>query len=58
MSTVDSFGAKDVLDVNGTQYEIYRLQALKGAEALPYSLKILLENLPVSYTHLTLPTKA
>ena len=45
MSTVDSFGAKDVLDVNGTQYEIYRLQALKGAEALPYSLKILLENL-------------
>ncbi|MFB6574463.1 aconitate hydratase AcnA [Kocuria palustris] len=45
MSTVDSFGAKDVLDVNGTQYEIYRLKALKGAEALPYSLKILLENL-------------
>ncbi|PZO68958.1 MAG: aconitate hydratase AcnA [Kocuria palustris] len=45
MSTVDSFGAKDVLDVNGTQYEIYRLQALKGAENLPYSLKILLENL-------------
>ena len=45
MSTVDSFGAKDVLDVNGTQYEIYRLRALKGAENLPYSLKILLENL-------------
>ncbi|GLU86825.1 UNVERIFIED_CONTAM: aconitate hydratase AcnA [Kocuria sp. CPCC 205295] len=45
MSTVDSFGAKDVLDVNGTQYEIYRLKALKGAENLPYSLKILLENL-------------
>ncbi|MCT1601688.1 aconitate hydratase AcnA [Kocuria sp. p3-SID1433] len=45
MSTLDSFGAKDVLDVNGTQYEIYRLKALKGAETLPYSLKILLENL-------------
>ncbi|WP_144792662.1 aconitate hydratase AcnA [Kocuria palustris] len=45
MSTVDSFGAKDVLDVNGTQYEIYRLNALEGAKKLPYSLKVLLENL-------------
>ncbi|NHU84352.1 aconitate hydratase AcnA [Kocuria sp. JC486] len=45
MSTVDSFGAKGVLDVNGTEYEIYRLNVLEGAKKLPYSLKVLLENL-------------
>ncbi len=45
MSTVDSFGAKDVLNVKGTEYEIYRLDKVKGSEKLPYSLKILLENL-------------
>ena len=43
--TVDSFGAKGVLNVSGTDYEIFRLNALKGAAKLPYSLKILLENL-------------
>ncbi|KAA9393406.1 aconitate hydratase AcnA [Kocuria coralli] len=45
MSTVDSFGAKGVLDVDGTEYEIYRLNALDGAKELPFSLKVLLENL-------------
>ncbi|MFI7482694.1 aconitate hydratase [Kocuria sp. M1R5S2] len=45
MSTVDSFGAKGVLDVKGTEYEIFRLNALEGAKKLPYSLKVLLENL-------------
>ncbi|MEF3121538.1 aconitate hydratase [Kocuria flava] len=45
MSTVDSFGAKGVLDVDGTEYEIFRLNALEGAAKLPYSLKVLLENL-------------
>lgn len=45
MSTVDSFGSKGVLDVKGTEYEIYRLNAVKGSEKLPYSLKVLLENL-------------
>ncbi|HST72204.1 MAG TPA: aconitase family protein, partial [Kocuria rosea] len=45
MSTVDSFGAKGVLDVNGTEYEIFRLNALEGAQKLPFSLKVLLENL-------------
>ncbi|MFX4270876.1 aconitate hydratase [Propionibacteriaceae bacterium Y1685] len=44
MST-DSFGAKDTLEVNGTAYEIFRLDKVKGADTLPYSLKILLENL-------------
>src|SRR5699024_3255638 len=31
--------------VGGTDYEIYALDAVEGAEKLPYSLKILLENL-------------
>jgi aconitate hydratase len=45
VSNVDSFGAKGVLDVNGTEYEIFRLNAVEGIESLPYSLKVLLENL-------------
>ena len=45
MSTVDSFGSKDVLDVDGTEYEIYRLDKVEGSQNLPYSLKVLLENL-------------
>ena len=45
MSTVDSFGSKGVLNVNGTEYEIFRLKAVDGSQKLPYSLKVLLENL-------------
>ncbi|APF39784.1 aconitate hydratase AcnA [Neomicrococcus aestuarii] len=45
MSNVDSFGAKGVLDVNGKEYEIFRLNAVEGIDRLPYSLKVLLENL-------------
>ncbi|WP_030014036.1 aconitate hydratase AcnA [Curtobacterium sp. S6] len=45
MSTVDSFGAKGALSVNGTDYEIFRLSKVDGAEKLPFSLKVLLENL-------------
>ncbi|GAA3696091.1 aconitate hydratase AcnA [Zhihengliuella alba] len=45
MSNVDSFGAKGVLNVEGKDYEIFRLNAVEGAESLPYSLKVLLENL-------------
>ena len=45
MSTIDSFAAKQTLAVGGTDYEIYALDAVDGAEKLPYSLKILLENL-------------
>ncbi|GAA1330572.1 aconitate hydratase AcnA [Brachybacterium rhamnosum] len=45
MSTVDSFSAKQNLSVGETDYEIYALDAVDGAEKLPYSLKILLENL-------------
>src|SRR5690625_6711496 len=45
MSTVDSFAAKQNLEVGGTDYEIFALDAVEGSEKLPYSLKILLENL-------------
>ncbi|MGO1885369.1 MAG: aconitase family protein, partial [Citricoccus sp.] len=45
MTTVDSFGSKGVLDVEGAEYEIFRLNKVEGAEKLPYSLKVLLENL-------------
>jgi aconitate hydratase len=42
----DSFGARKALAVRSTTYEIYRLDAVKGAvDTLPYTLKILLENL-------------
>ncbi|MGY1616920.1 aconitate hydratase [Geodermatophilus sp. SYSU D00691] len=41
----DSFGARSTLTVDGTDYDIYRLDAVEGAERLPFSLKVLLENL-------------
>ena len=43
--TADSFGSRAALEVAGEQYEIYRLDAVEGSQHLPYSLKILLENL-------------
>jgi len=45
VSTVDSFGAKSTLTVGGTDYEIYRVDTVAGFEKLPFSLKVLLENL-------------
>ena len=45
MSTVDSFGAKSTLTVGSTDYEIFRIDAVAGYEKLPFSLKVLLENL-------------
>ena len=49
MASVDSFGAKGTLDVDGKSYEIYRLGAVAGdgldVDSLPFSLKVLLENL-------------
>ncbi|MDX1606849.1 MAG: aconitase family protein, partial [Candidatus Competibacterales bacterium] len=44
----DSFNARSSLSVGGKDYQIYRLDALKDQadlDRLPYSLKILLENL-------------
>lgn len=45
MSTVDSFGSKSRLQVADDTYEIFRLDAVPGTEKLPYSLKVLAENL-------------
>jgi aconitate hydratase len=43
--TANSFGSRAALKVAGEQYEIYRLDAAEGSDSLPFSLKILLENL-------------
>ena len=44
MSKVNSFGASELLTVGGKNYRIFKLSAA-NAPRLPYSLKILLENL-------------
>ena len=41
----DSFGAAGTLTAGGDTYRIFRVNAIDGAARLPYSLKILLENL-------------
>jgi aconitate hydratase len=43
--SVNSFNAQASLQVGDAAYEIFRLDAVEGADSLPYSLKILLENL-------------
>lgn len=45
MSSKNSFGARDTLKVGDNSYEIYRLDAVEGTKKLPYSLKVLAENL-------------
>jgi len=45
VGSVDSFKAKGTLEVGDQSYEIYRLAGVEGQETLPYSLKVLLENL-------------
>lgn len=45
METVGSFGARSTLTVGEKQYEIFRVDQVPGHERLPYSLKVLLENL-------------
>ncbi|WP_308116491.1 aconitate hydratase [Microbacterium sp. EST19A] len=45
MSTVNSFGAQSTLTVGSTDYEIFRIDTVPGFEKLPFSLKVLLENL-------------
>jgi aconitate hydratase len=42
---MNSFGAKSNLAVSNQNYEIYHLDKVKGAARLPFSMKILLENL-------------
>ncbi|MFC8734000.1 aconitate hydratase AcnA [Luteimicrobium sp. NPDC057192] len=45
MSSVDTFGSKGTLTVGDQDYEIFRLSAVEGLARLPYSLKVLAENL-------------
>jgi len=50
MPSLNSFGARATLTVDGQPYTIFRLDALRGvsrgnSDRLPFSLKILLENL-------------
>ncbi|HWH26988.1 MAG TPA: aconitate hydratase [Pseudolysinimonas sp.] len=45
MSAVNSFESKDTLTVGGTDYEVFRVDRVPGHEKLPFSLKVLLENL-------------
>jgi len=45
MSAVNSFGSKDTLTVGSTDYEVYRIDTVDGHDKLPFSLKVLLENL-------------
>ena len=45
MTSLDTFHSRSTLDVDGRGYEIYRLDAVPGLERLPYSLKVLAENL-------------
>ena len=42
---VNSFGARDTLTVGDKSYQIYRLDAVPNTQKLPYSLKVLAENL-------------
>ncbi|HRW17825.1 MAG TPA: aconitate hydratase AcnA [Dermatophilaceae bacterium] len=42
---VNSFGAKGELAVGEDRYTIYRIGTVEGSATLPYSLKVLLENL-------------
>ncbi len=44
-NSVNSFGARDTLEVGDKSYQIYRLDAVPNTEKLPYSLKVLAENL-------------
>jgi aconitate hydratase len=44
-SSLNSFDARDTLTVGDNSYQIYRLDAVPGTEKLPYSLKVLAENL-------------
>nr|WP_300141787.1 aconitate hydratase [Propionicimonas sp.] len=42
---IDSYSAADQLTVAGKTYQIFRIDAVEGSATLPFSLKVLLENL-------------
>ncbi|WP_016908305.1 aconitate hydratase AcnA [Streptomyces xiaopingdaonensis] len=43
--SANSFDARSTLEVGGESYEIFKLDKVEGSARLPYSLKVLLENL-------------
>ncbi|WP_155386837.1 aconitate hydratase AcnA [Catellatospora paridis] len=45
VASLDTFGAKSELRVGDAGYEIFQITKVEGHERLPFSLKILLENL-------------
>ncbi|ADD42704.1 aconitate hydratase AcnA [Stackebrandtia nassauensis] len=45
MPSIDTFAARAELRVGDTEHTYYRIDAVSGHDRLPYSLKILLENL-------------
>jgi aconitate hydratase len=45
VGSLNSFGAQSTLTVGDVDYEIFRTDAVDGHETLPFSLKVLLENL-------------
>jgi len=45
VASLDTFGAKTRLSVGDASYEIFKIDRVEGHARLPYSLKILLENL-------------
>jgi len=45
LASIDTFHSRATLDVDGRSYEIYRLNVVDGLERLPYSLKVLAENM-------------
>ncbi|OYX50364.1 MAG: hypothetical protein B7Y93_09490, partial [Micrococcales bacterium 32-70-13] len=45
MSAVNSFDSIDTLSVAGAEYQVFRIDTVEGYQTLPFSLKVLLENL-------------
>ena len=45
MTTANTFGSRGILTVAGETYQIHRLTAVPGLARLPFSLKVLAENL-------------
>ncbi|MEZ5117012.1 MAG: aconitate hydratase [Candidatus Nanopelagicales bacterium] len=45
MASVDSFSARSTLEVGDASYEVFRIDAVEGSARLPFTHKVLLENL-------------
>jgi aconitate hydratase len=45
VASKDSFGARGTLNVGDTAYEVFRISAVPGSDRLPFTHKVLLENL-------------